>query len=223
MKKSELQEHSEEYHRRMQIASTAEANGYYREAIDWAISAWPFIDGMMQFERRYNEKDFYGIDAIDLVLRYAPLILSLEKLDRLDELLRERKRIEKHTEEDVTAKVVAARQQVSQNHRLWCYLEANPGTRQNDLVERLGGRKRDWDQVIQGWLKMSLVTADCNDGFTKLSLRTRMGQVVKARCPCCGCISEGPKGIFLDSTRCLECHQDVLFVIKPDLQPVLME
>lgn len=127
MKKSELQEHSEEYHRRMENASAAESAGNFRGAIDWAVSAWPFIDGMMQFERRYNEKDFYGIDAIDLVVRYAPLILSSATLDKLDALLRERKGIEKQTEEDLSAKVAHAREQIGEKHRLWCWLEEHPG------------------------------------------------------------------------------------------------
>ncbi len=216
MKKSEMEMHAAEYHRLMDIAATAERNGYFREAIHYAIQAWPYIDGMMQYERRYNEAEFYGIGAIDLVVTYAPLILGLKELEQLSELLAERKRIEKNTEENVTQKVQDARQRVYDNHKLWSYLETNPGTIQKQINKKLGGDKSRWDSVIDGWLKMGLVHRTMSDSDGQLFLRTRMGQVVKAKCPECGKISEAPKAIFLCETKCLDCHKDVLFVIVPD-------
>lgn len=48
----------------------------YREAVEAAISAWLYVDGMVLHERRYEGNEVANLAAIELVLRYAPLLLD---------------------------------------------------------------------------------------------------------------------------------------------------
>src|SRR5438445_210985 len=109
MKKSEMEAHRDEYQARMAAARAAERDGLYREAMAEALSAWDFIDGMMQYEKRYEERSFDSVAAIDLVLRYAPLLLDRKSLDTLERLLKEYRRIERDTDADMGAKLASAR------------------------------------------------------------------------------------------------------------------
>jgi hypothetical protein len=40
-----------------------------------------------------------------------------------------------------------------------------------------------------------------------------MGEVVRAKCPSCGNVTEGTKAVFLDEVPCSHCRSLVLFVL----------
>ena len=42
-----------------------------------ALSSWDYIDGMMQYERRYNGEEFASIQGIDVILKYELLTVVL--------------------------------------------------------------------------------------------------------------------------------------------------
>src|SRR5215203_3861592 len=120
-KKAELEEHRAEYGARIHAAREAERSGMFRAAMEAAVSAWDYIDGMMQYERRYEQREFDSVAAIDLVLKYAPLLFQFESLEKLAALLAQYKRIEKNTAADMGAPLSAARDRMWLNHRLWTY------------------------------------------------------------------------------------------------------
>jgi hypothetical protein len=59
MKKAELEHHQASYHARIQRARTALERRDYREAIEHAMSTFEYVDGMMQFERKYRRPDVF--------------------------------------------------------------------------------------------------------------------------------------------------------------------
>jgi hypothetical protein len=213
MKKAEMEDHSYAYHQLMRDARNAEASGMYREAMEAAVSAWPHIDGMMQFEQRYQDAEFSSIPAIDLALKYAPLLLDLKRLDEIEQLLMQYRRIQKNASADLGAKVGAARAQIWQNHRLWGHLEQNPDTLQEELHQILGGEQERWRTVAASWEKMGLLNRTPEGRSYRLSLSTRMGEVISGKCPRCGHVDQAPKAMFLEQISCPQCRSREVFVL----------
>jgi hypothetical protein len=215
MKKAEMEEHDTAYRRLIEAAKSAESEGLYRVAVDAAIAAWEHIDGMMQYRLKYATNEFGSISAIDLVLRYAPLLFDFRSLNALEQLLESRKRIEKNASASIVEKLAAARLQMWDNHRLWARLEHCGEVRQDQLREILGGSQDHWRWLAESWARMGLVKRAPEAGSYRVTLSTRIGQVIPGKCPACGKISEAPKGMFFDKMACPECHRKVLFVLLP--------
>lgn len=216
MKKTELQEHRALYNELLSHAFAAERAGEHRIAVRKALEAWQFIDGMMQYERRYDEREFDSIKAIDLVLNFAPLLLDFESLDELDDLLRNFRRIEKNTSQSLADKLAGARSRLRDAHRLYDHLERNPGGHQDELRRALGGNQDSWRELAEAWEKVGLISRQAAGRSYALYLATRLGKIVCAICPACGARTEAPKAMLLEQLPCPECAKEVLFVILAD-------
>ncbi|MHC4696999.1 MAG: hypothetical protein ACYTFA_09670 [Planctomycetota bacterium] len=199
----------------MSKAQAAHHEGLYRDAVEAALSSWEYIDGMMQYERRYEEKEFDGIKAIDMVLKYAPLVLDFHSLDKLESLLKNQRRIEKNTSESLAERLTQARALMWDAHRMWDHLEQHGEARQDKLSRILGGEQDKYRSVAETWEKMGLLQRTPEGGSYRLALSTRMGEVVSGKCPSCGAVAEAPKSMFLEEMRCPDCRVKVLFVLLP--------
>ncbi len=213
MKKAEMEEHRNAYHDLVSRARAAESAGSHRRAVELAMSCWDHIDGMMQYERKYEDAEFKSIAAIDIVLKHAPLLLDLSSLSRLESLLKECRRIEKQTSVDLVKKLGQAQSLMWDAHRAWDYLEFHPEATQDGLYEDLGGDRRQWDRILIAWETMGLVQRSDEGRHHHLALCTRMGKVVGARCPSCGSRTEAPKAMFLEELSCPTCNTRGMFVI----------
>jgi hypothetical protein len=213
MKKADLEREAAAYEHKLGLARAAQSRGLFREAMRAAVSAWEHIDGMMQYGRRYQDAEFERIHAIDLALAYVPLLLDHRKLSELEGLLAEVKRIRRNASDDIDAKVARARAQVHENHQLWGHLQHHPGFLQEHLARTIGGDQDRWRAVAESWEKMGLVTRAPEGRSYRLYLATRMGEVVRGKCPRCGHTAEAPKGMFLEPTTCPECRASVVFVL----------
>ena len=76
MKKAEMEDHRAEYQALMSKARSAEREGFCRRAVELALASWDHIDGMMQYERRYENKEFANVQGIEMILKYAPLLFD---------------------------------------------------------------------------------------------------------------------------------------------------
>lgn len=213
MTKAEMEHHHAQYHAHMASAREAQQRGLYRQAVEIAFRSWAHIDGMMQFERKYDSKDFASVTAIDLVLKYAPLLLDPVWLDKLDELLKDSRRIEKNTSESLADNLADARRRLSDAHRLWDHLEWNAEVRQDDLRKVFGGDQNEWRELAESWEKMGIVERAPEGGSYRVRLRTRMGGVCSGKCPACGGIAQAPKAMFLEPLTCTDCGGQQVFVI----------
>ncbi len=217
MKKSEMEEHWRAYGMLIGGARTAQRNGVYRKATELALSAWKHIDGMMQYERRYGDKEFKSVEAIDMVLEYAPLLFDFETLNGLEALLRNTRGIERYTSDNLSQNLAATRGRMWDCHRMWDYLERHGETEEGELLRKLGGPRDVWGSVTRAWENMGLLRRRTDAGSYKLALSTRLGEVVAGKCPVCGTVAEAPKAIFLEESLCPQCQTRVLFVLlSPD-------
>jgi hypothetical protein len=198
----------------MNRARQARREGDYRKAVEMAESAWPFIDGMMQYARRFNETSEHStIDSIDLVLRLAPLLFDFETLNKLAELLKTYRRIDKNTTADLAAELARARSLMMDAHRLWDYLERHGDIRQDDLRRSFGGDQECWRGITELWERMGVVVRAAEGGSYRVRLATRMNDDVRAKCSCCGVAGKASKSRLLEEITCPKCQHRGLFVI----------
>jgi hypothetical protein len=219
MKKSEMKNHRIQYQKLMIRAGQVIREGQYCAAIAAAVSALEHIDGMMQYERKYSEREFESVSAIDLILKYAPLLFEYRFLAETENLLKTRKGIEKNTTENTAEKLVEAHRRMWENHRLWSFLESNPHCRQDELRSVLGGDHDYWRFVAEEWEKIGLIVRTPEDRSYTLIIVTHMDRVVSAKCSACGTIADAPKAMFLETLVCPTCNSSVGFVFLPKLQP----
>lgn len=213
MKKAEMESHRERYRKLMHGARAAQREGLYNKAVADALASWDHIDGMMQYERRYEDREFDTVESIDLVLKYAPLLLDFRSLDRLESLLKTYRRIDKNTSGSMADKLTHARNEMWDAHRLWSYLERHPDTLQSQLAQVLGRDQAQWRSAAETWEAMGLLRRTPADRSYTLALSTRMGQVVQAKCPSCGAVADGPKAMFFEVLSCPDCQASVSFVL----------
>ncbi|HVP11023.1 MAG TPA: hypothetical protein VMV94_07530, partial [Phycisphaerae bacterium] len=128
MTKAEMEAHRAQYYELIAKARAARQDGRYREAVELAMSSWEYVDGMMQYERKYEDKEFNSVEGIDVVLKYAPLLFDLDSLNRLEDLLKDRRRIERDTSADMGDKLAKATAMMWEARRMWNYLEREPGS-----------------------------------------------------------------------------------------------
>lgn len=213
--KAELAQHAAAYRASMEAAEAAEAKGVYRDVIRHAVSAWDYVDGMLQFANKYENREPPNVPAIDLALKYAVLLLDLKTVDACEAFLSRSKHIEKRTTDNLPGKLSVAREALWGNHRFWTHLEQSLDVRQDQLHYKLGGDPAHWRSVVKAWERMGLITRVPIGKTALLSLATRLGQVVPAKCSSCGEIAEAPKAMFLEPMSCPACKSESSFVLLP--------
>jgi len=212
MTKSETQAHRDSYHALIAKASYAQQQGLYTEVLANAVGSLEHIDGMMQYERKYEDRQFVSIDGIDLILVYAPLVLDFESLSRLGAVLKSQRRIERDTSADLSGRLAQAYEVMKCVHRLWDNLERNNVCQEDKLVAVLGETDDQWRRIVAASIELGFVRRRAGPPV-RLSLRTRMDETVLGKCPACGVIGKSTKTKFLDEHHCPRCRSTVAFVI----------
>jgi hypothetical protein len=213
MKKAELEAHSEQYASLMKDVRAAEGQGFFELAMKLAEEALEHVDAMMRYEERWNEREFQTVEAVEILLQYAPLLLDGPRLERVGELLKQSRRVEKNTSESLASKLDTARTQLWLCHRLWDALERNSGLSQAGLTRQCDIQQQKIGQILDRWEKMGLLVRTSREGDVGLELRTRLGCVIQARCHECGEITSGPKAAFLQRLECPECGMQSAFAL----------
>ena len=179
-------------------ATTAEWERRYWDAIRLARSAWPHIDGTLQYARRYMAEPLTGVEAIDVVLRCAPVLLDTRSLTAVTTLLAECKRIEREAGK-YADRLDAATVRLGENHRLWSAL--HQAGEIADGEQPSAATPEQWGRTSEEWAAVGLVTRAA--GTTRLT--TRLGELVTAKCATCGRAVEAPKGMFFEPLPCDGC------------------
>ena len=208
--KAELAARAAAYRSKLEAARAAEAQGLYRDVLRHAIAASEDVDGMLQFAKKYENRKPEKIEAIDLVLKYAALLLDLKTLGACEEFLRRSRLLERP---GMAEAMKAAIDAMWQNHRLWNLMERSSDVRQDQLPYKLGGEAAGWREVVESWEKTGLISRERIGRTFLLTLSTRLGQVVSAKCSHCGKISEAPKAMFLEPLDCPACGAQSDFVL----------
>ncbi|MBI3836686.1 MAG: hypothetical protein HY288_01965 [Planctomycetia bacterium] len=213
MKKAEMEDHHRQYDALISQARDAEQGGMYQKAIKLALSSWQYIDGMMQYERKYADRESVDIEGIDIVLSYAPLLFDFVSLDKLESLLKSQRRIEKNASGDLAINLSKARTLMWDAHRLWEYLEHNSESRQDDLYHDLGGDHERWQGIAAVWESVGILCRSPDGGSHRLALYTQMNESALGKCSNCGTVGKAPKAKFLVEINCPKCRTRTFFII----------
>ena len=213
MKKSEMVEHYRLYHGLVKAARSLVSQGEFGRAVAKCREAWDHADGMMQYGRKYEYQEYSSLEAIEIVLKRAPLLFDFESLDALEELLKSFRRIDKNTNKNLAKGLTASRDLMCRAHELWNCLEAKPGVRQDQLRRILGADQDQWRKIAESWDRMGVVAREKEDASYRLYLRTRMDANATARCPSCGFLHEAQKSSLLEKQHCPKCQTEGQFVL----------
>ena len=168
---------------------------------------------MLQFEKRYEDRsDRKSVETIDYVLRYAPIAFDRPSLDRLAEMFKSQKRIEKNTTDDLSQRLQDSYTLMWDAHRLWSVLEQVESTSQDKLRTVLGGDQERWRNISEDWEKMGLIERIPERGSYRLSLATRVTAIVRGKCRSCGATGKAAMGTLLEEIVCPKCKTSSTFV-----------
>lgn len=205
-KKAELEIDFQQYMALRAQMRRALQDKQYQTGINTAVSSFPHVDGMMQFDSRYGKKSqFYSIDTLDFVLKYAPLLFDYGSLDQLENLIKTHRRIAKNTVANVFEALASARIQMWEAHRLWTLLEKSGHVTVDDLKYEPLLRS-----VANSWRKMGLIRP-AEDSMCQVFV-TQLEDKVRIKCPSCGSFGSGTKAKLLEAITCPRCQQNVFFV-----------
>jgi len=213
MTKAEMQVCQTQYHDHLAAAQLALKEKRYRDTVDSAVASWPYIDGMMQYERKYEEQTFRSVESIDIVARYAPLLLDRKSVDSLEALVKDQRRIDKHTTNDLRQLISTARSVLGDAYRLWTCLETFSGARQDELRQMLQGDQERWRYIAESWEEMGVLVRRSEGRSYLLYLATVMSDLTHAKCRVCGSVAKERKRRFLQRSICMQCGSHTDFVI----------
>jgi hypothetical protein len=211
--KAQLQLEATQYRAAVTAMWNSHGEGQVLRAIEIAMSACDQIDGMLQFEKRFEDRsDRKSVETFDYVLRYAPLAFDRPSLDRLAEMLKSQKRIEKNTTDDLAQHLQDSFVLMWDAHRLWSVLEQAESTPQDKLRTLLGGDQERWRRISEDWEKMGLIERTPERGSYRLSLATRIAAIVRGKCRSCGATGKAAMGALLEEIACPKCKTSSMFV-----------
>lgn len=212
--KGEMQVDYTNYHRLVAKARSKIKDGHFEEGVRLASNSWAYVDGMMQFERKYLDLGETNVDAIEIVLEYAPFLFEFTVLDELEALLQSNRKIVRNASDDLESRLAHSRTKMSAARRLWNLLEENLAIAEEDIVFSLDGTHSEWHSIIKVWVSMGVICRTKRQEFWYVALATNMNAESKAKCPSCGAIAKGAKHHFLNEIVCPNCSLKVTFVFS---------
>jgi hypothetical protein len=163
--------------------------GDYIQSLRNAVSAWDYIDGMIQYETRFlNSGEFASFATIDYALLNAPVVFDHICLDRLAVLLKTVRRIDRSTPSDIAKALSESLALLKLSHALWNYIESHPECLIDECRSTFAGDDSDFNRVLRIWRELDLIEQTSNGGIQSLRIRSLGETQVRAKCPACGVV-----------------------------------
>jgi hypothetical protein len=213
MNKPEMEAHNREYHQLLEKARGARQADALQEAIGAAVSSLEHIDGMIQYQRKYENVELVSLEGINLILEIAPLIFDFPSIETLEGFLKSHRRISKYAVDDPTGGAEMARRRMTTAHRVWDYLERELDETPERLAEKLNCEASDVRHLIEFWEANAILRRVPDGNGFRVRLATRMTESTLAKCSSCGAIAKAAKSLLLEFVSCPKCHRKVNFVI----------
>lgn len=197
--------------------AVAQARAYEREGrLDEAIAsskkAWQYVEDMMKFERRWEKREFSSVPCIDMVLRYAPLLLDEESLSDLEALLKSRKSIDRLASDDLAAQLQKARDHLSDARKVWAMLDGRDWTDSAEIVRLSGVGAAAGRKSLTDWQKIGAIEARDVDGRREIRPVFADARPTVAACRFCGSDVQCTCGETLQPRACAKCGKTSCFI-----------
>lgn len=213
MSKAEMESQWNAYDTGIREAHRRLSTGQIGQAVKIAVSVWPSIDGMMQFAKKYMSQEFYSLDAFNIVLKYCPLLFDFESINRLEGFLKDQRKIDRRTPVDEMAQLQDSRIKMRHARTLWNLIEQEKSIAQQDLETKLGGDQQRWNEVVDAWVEMKVLSRQNVGQRNRLSFTTCMSDDVPAKCPSCGIVVKKRKLEQIRIAPCSKCNSVVSMVL----------
>jgi hypothetical protein len=161
----------------------------------------------MQYVRKYEGAETCAVEAIDIILEWAPLLLDVSVLDRLAAFLKNHRTIEKNAASDLRAGQLHARAVMWDAYTSWNEIE-NRDSEYKDFSGQVAESECSQRRSItDAWRRMQVVNR------SSLTFCTRVDAPSLAKCPFCGAVAKAKKKVFLEAQACPKCQTKGFFVI----------
>lgn len=218
MTKAEMQSHAEAYEECYRHAVRAKEAGDFEGVMDRAVMALPHVDGMMRYFEKVADAEFESVGAIDLILKYGPVLFAVDALAEVEAVLKAKKRIDREASADLAALTQAARVRMMDCHQVWSLVEEQGSVLQAKLNDHLGGEQAYWRGLAERMEEVGVLKREFAGGTYWLTLRTRLEDVVEGVCPACGGKHRGVKEKMLEDGVCLACGGRVTMVMSGEAE-----
>jgi hypothetical protein len=188
----------------MEKVHRATEEGRWRDALHLAVHALDFVDGMMRYMERYEERADPELGAVDFVCRFAPLLLENKALDQLEVVLKEAPRIARKSGRDLAARLLDARLDLERCYQLWSLVECGGGLDRNDAAAVLG-RAADAKTMFECWVEVGLLEQSGVGTSARLRMVSRLDDPAKGKCLNCGAVNQTKRRVLYHALACRGC------------------
>ncbi|MCA9092853.1 MAG: hypothetical protein KDA68_05170 [Planctomycetaceae bacterium] len=209
MKKADMESHYNEYSRLILEARSEIEKLDYRKAIRTAESSWGFIDGMLQYEKRFLNSEKVSVQGISVVLSYSPFLLDFEPLDRVENFISANPRVRKNSRENLVDELQDSRECLVQAYSLWDRLEKKSLIYRDELKQQ----SSEVREIIDFWKDVGIGAWIPVSDRQVFRLVTHLQEIVRAKCNYCGVCVQAPKTKLLDLVVCPKCKQSSVFTL----------
>ena len=221
MAKADLEFDHEEYLAALEQAQLAMRTADLADAVAHAVQSFEHVDGMMQFEKRYNDVESVAVDTVSLVIENAPLVFDNDALDKVESLLASKKRIERNAQGHLREKLAAAREAIREVGLVWDHIDRLQESTDAREWFAIPCKTARWRFIVSAWSAMGIIRPVERDGADAFEWVTRMDAATRAKCSSCGTLAKGPRVRLLEPAVCPACRQKVSFVLVGDEEPAV--
>jgi hypothetical protein len=211
--KAALEIAAERYSQLHEAAAQLAEKRDFLGAVNCASESLHLIPPMMQFERKYNSREFDSVETIDLILTFAPPLFLIDALDKVGEVLGEFRAIERNTDADMASKLSHARSVMQMARGLWTLAERKEAFTSDDAWEQFGGNDEVAMSVVQVWTDVRAIIPTATTPPLQWRLVSPFHDNCRCKCPSCGATGKGLLQFAMQETICPGCKNGVTFVI----------
>jgi hypothetical protein len=203
--KAELQNDQAEYDRLHAAALAAVGRVDFDAALDHCIDSLKHVDGMMQFEKRWEKRQFHSVETIDLLLRYAPILQRRDCLDALTTILAADRRIDRLATADLAALLLEADLRFRRVSQLIDFVGEFGNAAREMLAARYGGPPEEWAALSETLEQVHYLTTVHTGDRLELQRRTDISRDASGQCRNCGTVARAPLEDLLGGCVCQSC------------------
>lgn len=212
MSKAQLESGKLDYHAHLEQSREFIQTCDIADAIREALLACRYAEAMMQFEAKYEEREFDSIESFDIVFQYAPVMLDKVAIDELADLLKVRKRIERDTAADMGQRLQGARSSLKSAYSCLAAAEKS-SIAVNRLSDAFGGTQEWWRWILRLWQELRVIRLTTESSQLMVRYHGVFAAPVLAKCWSCGSVQPSVVNECLNQRPCPRCRVPVCLVM----------
>lgn len=208
MKKSEMEYANASHGQLVSIADAAFRAGDLRKAAANAVDALRHAEGMMRYARKYDDESFETVRCVELLLQLGPLLLDSALLDKVEQLLKATRYVEKNTGENLGDLLSEARARLDAAHACWSQIAQADGVPVDELAVGADNLERE---LCDQWMCAGLIETTPDGAGVRIT--TDLDRQSAALCLNCGADGKLSKREYLGEISCGGCGKMAGFLM----------